>query len=387
MDKDKKPYVLMISRGCPSEKYPTLGVFEFDQAKALVDSGVKVVFASVDMRSIRRWRKIGIFRFEKQGVTVYEISLPIGAVAQKVLLTISCLSLKALYKNIYRTFGKPSVVHAHFADHIGYSAARLKELIGAPLVITEHSGDLSKEHINPSLMKVYSYAYKKADVVIAVSTYLAGRLKRFFNIETIVVPNVVDTNHFRYSPKKRSNKFTFVSIGCIAYGKGFDILLKAFQRAFSGNSEVQLVIYGKIDEKKKIENLITDLGLNTQVILKGLSYREQIVEGLYAGDCFVLPSRKETFGVVYIEALATGTPVIATKCGGPEDFVTPSNGLLIPVEDVPALAEAMSKMHSSINRFDGVNISKQTVERFSSNTVAEALMKIYKKLGHNTGLN
>ena len=67
---------MLVTRGCPCEKYPRNGIFEFDQAKALAKAGCKVVYVAVDMRSIRRWRKCGINHFVKNGVSVYIIKIP-----------------------------------------------------------------------------------------------------------------------------------------------------------------------------------------------------------------------------------------------------------------------------------------------------------------------
>jgi len=61
-------YIVILSRGIPSEKYKKHGIFEFDQAKALVQLGCKVVFAVVDIRSLRCWRKWGVERYDREGI-------------------------------------------------------------------------------------------------------------------------------------------------------------------------------------------------------------------------------------------------------------------------------------------------------------------------------
>lgn len=96
-----------------------------------------------------------------------------------------------------------------------------------------------------------------------------------------------------------------------------------------------------------------------------------------ACDCFVLPSRYETFGVVYIEAMASGKPVIATACGGPDDFVTQENGLLVPVGEVSALARAMQQMMTSRHQYDSDKIRESVQSRFSSQAIAGQLEQIY----------
>ena len=97
-------------------------------------------------------------------------------------------------------------------------------------------------------------------------------------------------------------------------------------------------------------------------------------------DAFVLASRSETFGVAYIEAMATGLPVVATRCGGPEEFVNEENGILAPPEDPEALAEAMKQMIHTRDRYDGAAISAFVRDRYSPRAVAEQITKVYEEI-------
>ena len=76
-------------------------------------------------------------------------------------------------------------------------------------------------------------------------------------------------------------------------------------------------------------------------------------------DAFVLASRAETFGVVYVEAMAAGLPVIATACGGPEDFVSEENGILIPADNEEKLTEALIEMYHMAHKYDKQAISEK----------------------------
>jgi hypothetical protein len=105
--------VLIVARGYPTKKYKMNGIFEFDQAKALVYSGVNVVYAAIDMRSIRRWRKWGIETKIVNGVKIYAINLPLGRIPKQLLRVISKFGLIYLYKKIINEQGKPDIIHAH----------------------------------------------------------------------------------------------------------------------------------------------------------------------------------------------------------------------------------------------------------------------------------
>jgi glycosyltransferase involved in cell wall biosynthesis len=95
-------------------------------------------------------------------------------------------------------------------------------------------------------------------------------------------------------------------------------------------------------------------------------------------NTFVLPSKSETFGVVYIEALLCGLPVIATSCGGPEDFVNDKNGLLIPVDNKEELINALKMIKK--NDYDKKLISENCRQKFAPEIIANRITKLYEQV-------
>lgn len=376
-------YILIIANGYPTPKYNGLGIFEFDQAKALAEQGCKVLYAAVDLRSIRRWRKWGFEQFQKDGVDVYAINIPLGRIPQSMLQAIGFWGLQYLYKMILKTVGKPDVLHAHFGN-MGIIAAKLKTRVGIPLVITEHSSVINKEEIrNQRLLKTIQSSYSKSDCLIAVSPALARRIKNHFGFESKYIPNMVDEKVFYFFPGKATQIVNFVSVGNLIKGKRMDLTIEAFYRAFfesEEKKEVHLYIYGEGDERRTCETLIRKYDLKDHVHLMGRRSREEIADTLKNAQCFVLASRAETFGVAYIEALACGVPVIATRCGGPETFVHEKNGILIPVDDLSALVQAMRKMYKTGGLYNRESIAKETMELFSSEYVARKLIQTYQDI-------
>ena len=123
--------------------------------------------------------------------------------------------------------------------------------------------------------------------------------------------------------------------------------------------------------------------MNGQIVLLNEVGRDKLKEIYPQGDAFVLASKSETFGVVFIEAMATGLPVIATDCGGPSDIVNEKNGYLIPVDDKQALVEALIKMHDNACGFNSLEISKMCAEKFSPEKIANSLVSLYKTTRRN----
>ncbi|MEG0517596.1 MAG: glycosyltransferase, partial [Bacteroidales bacterium] len=217
----------------------------------------------------------------------------------------------------------PDLVHAHFT-RIAAMASVLKKTHKIPFVITEHSSKMIEPTLSKELIYYAEKAYFNADEVVCVSKSLADNLYEKFKINCKLIPNIVDTDKISYRPMDHS-KFTFISVGNLIQRKGFDILLSAFRNM--KNVDTQLHIIGSGEERGNLQNFINTHELNTRVKLLGYKNREEIAGIMNMGDAFVLASKRETFGVVFIEAMLAGLPVVATRCGGPENFINKSNGI------------------------------------------------------------
>jgi glycosyltransferase involved in cell wall biosynthesis len=373
-------YILVIGRGYMPADSPMLGIFEFDQAKALHKAGHKVIYISLDLRSFRHVRNFGKSHFIKEGIEVYDISIPLGRVPFFLLYHLGRIGLLSIYKDIVKKHGIPDIVHAHFMEIAAISLV-LKEKYKLPFVMTEHSSIINQEFLDKKIIKIGNTVYKYADKVISVSSVLSERIKHHFNIDSIVIHNMVDFNLFTNSAENSNNNpnnFIFLSVGNLIPRKGFKILLESFAAAHFDTS-VKLLIIGDGEEKTILDEHIKYLNLQNNVILLGFKPRNEIIYYVQKSNAFVLASKRETFGVVYIEALAYGLPVIATACGGPEDFVEQNNGILVPVNDTEALKNALLYMRSNAHLYNSDSIIKKCKERFASEIIVSKMIKIYSE--------
>lgn len=368
--------VFVISKGMPTEQYPLNGIFEFDQAKALARSGAEVAMLVIDFRSGSYKRKYGFSEYETEGVRVFELSLPLG-LYRRALPLLRYLLIK-VYKKAVKACGQPDIIHAQFYS-IGAIAAVLKKRYKVPFVITEHSSKLNTDLQNISQLdlNLAKSAYQCADKLIAVSHALAANLKNNFQVEATVIPNIVDVSQFQYVERTPKDDFTFISVGNLVKIKGFDQLLEAFAEAFKADNAVKLSIVGDGPELENLQNTVTRLNINGKVSLLRTIGRNRIKSFYQEGDAFVLASHSETFGVVFIEAMATGLPVIATSCGGPNDIVNENAGYLIPVDDRQALVSALQAMRNNAYNFNSLEISRNCIEKYSPETVGRQIIEAY----------
>lgn len=371
-------FVLVVSRGHPSHRWPQYGIFEFDHAKVLRNSGKKVVFASVDLRSVRRWRKWGINFKEIDNIRIYDISIPFGKLPLPVLYFLGRMAMRILFKRIIRENGKPDLLHAHFT-FIGAITSEIRNSYGIPLIVTEHNSLVHKDRLTKSMQLIGSIAYKNADRIISVSGSLAESIRNHFGYDSVVISNITDISHFSYREKEKRDSFRFLSVGNLIHQKGFDLLIDAFSKAGLGD-EVYLDIIGTGNLRKSLQALINKSGLENRIRLLGEMKRSEIALRMHESDAFVLASRGETFGLAYIEAMASGLPVIATACGGPDEFVNDGNGILIPVESVESLKNALIEMRENINDYDRKSISENCISRFSEKTIESQLACLYNEL-------
>ena len=367
--------ILVTGRGFDDPRKHEVGLFESDQARALQRSGHEVRFAAVDTRSLRRPRPWGCREYDLGGLRVYYAAIPAGAKPEALSEAAQRKAADLLWKKITADGWRPDVIHSHFGA--GFLPAAKRE--GIPWVFTEHSSDANHDDISEKEKRREAAIYPRADRLVCVSSALARRIEAHTGIRPAVISNIADLEAFAVPERKERGRdvFRFVSAGNLIRGKGFDVLIRAFARL---ESPAELTIIGDGPEEDSLRALAAEQGMGGSVTFTGRLSRREMAEIYGRSDAFVLASEAETFGVVFIEAMACGLPVIATRCGGPEDFVDDSNGLLVPVGDADAIASAMEEMIRRRVSFDDEAVARRVRERYGPEPIAKQLVSLYRPL-------
>ncbi|MCL9971612.1 glycosyltransferase [Anoxybacillus kestanbolensis] len=377
--------MLIVPSWYPTEERPNAGIFFKEQAIALQEQGLEVIVAYPEIHSIKELKKQkfkrGFYYNIEDGLETYRIKeynfLPKIRRGSSIIYY---LKLRNIFARLIKEGKKPDIIHAHSVLWGGWAAAKISKQHNIPLIITEHSSafvrGLIKEYQKPFIREAFDQAKK----VIAVGPSLEKELEKYTEREKIIlIPNIVNTSLFKPNDDiQKSNKFRFFSLAFLTYNKGFDVLLKAFAKAFKGNREVELVIGGDGEERGNLEKLAVDLEVEKQVTFLGELSREQAAMEMQKCDAFVLASRFETFGVVFIEALACGKPIIATKCGGPEMIVEEYNGILVEVDNVIELSVAMKQVLKNFERYNKNIICTYCYQKFGKENVIRQISYIYQ---------
>ena len=301
-------YVLIIANGYPTIGNRGLGIFELDQAKALKAIGCKVVYAAIDVRSVRRRRKWGYEERTIDGVEIHAVNIPGGKIYPALLNRMRVAGLGYLYRRISAKHGHPDILHAHFT-HQGYATLDLKEEIGIPLVVTEHSSQVNKPNIEPKLFNVAREVYNNADKVVAVSPALASNIEKQFGITPVYIPNIVDVDTFKYQLEVIDGKLRMVSTGNLIHTKRMDLTIEAFSRAFNSEPNASLTIFGDGPECKALEEQIARLNMGGQIRLMGAAHSE-IADQLSNSDCLYYVRVGDVWSSILRHQ--SGVPVIAT---------------------------------------------------------------------------
>lgn len=373
--------IFVVSEGFPEPPKFNTGIFAWDQAKALKSIGLEVAFLVLDCRSLRRWRRWGYRYFFCEGIPVFRMDVPLGKIPDDIFFTFSRKAFSALISKAIEALGKPDIIHAHFMK-TGVSISVASKKLCIPFIITEHSSQVFKGRLSDASKKYTSEAYQRAAAVIAVSQGLARVIQQQYDITHVqVIPNILDTSLFTYQVKERNWKdVRIVSAGNLVTSKRHDMTIHALAALLPEHPHLKLTICGEGPQRSRLEDLIARLGVEQQVNLTGHISRQELAEIFRFSDFFVLPSSFETFGLVYAEAIAAGLPVIATRCGGPEDFVNKDNGILIEVDNQKALENAMRDMIIDFP-FYHISINAALVqEYFSPQTITAKLVRVYCNL-------
>jgi len=280
------------------------------------------------------------------------------------------------------------LVHAHYTWPSGAIANLIKDEFDKPFIITEHTSQTLERALRRE-DRWYISTWKRCDAIIRVRKKDIPLIaetgvpadKLFY------VPNGFDAAKFREMDKglcrkklnlPESKKLILNVANFYSKVKGHEILIKALSKVQLQHEEIYCVLIGDGKLKDRIQKLIVEEKLSDRVLLMGSKPHSEIPAWINAADIFVLPSLSESFGVVQIEAMACGKPVVATMNGGSEEIIISDDyGLLCKPGDPEGLAE---KILMALDReWDQEKIRKYA-EQFTWDNIAKQLLKIYESV-------
>jgi glycosyltransferase involved in cell wall biosynthesis len=251
---------------------------------------------------------------------------------------------------------KFDIINSHFAVPSAPSADMVARWFSIPHVLSIHGGDIfdpSKRmspHRLPVVRGFVSKLLKRADCVVAQSTDTANNARRYYRPERSIeiIPLGIVPSAVKPAPRSTlglgDDRFVMVTVGRLVARKNLDDLLHVL--AQRGEAQDLLVVIGDGPKRAEWQALAKSLGLEARVRFEGRVDEERKQQLLAAADAFVSTSEHEGFGLVFLEAMDRGLPVVAYDRGGQGDFLSDGvTGGLVPLRDRNAFAAAIGRLH------------------------------------------
>lgn len=354
--------VFVISNMYPSSEHLSYGIFVKNQVDALKKEKIDVIVAANNNPATGK--KNIILKYSKWALDVFG---------------------KAL-KNRKQI----SVTHSHYVFPSGVFSYMLKKLFNIPYVVTAHGGDI--ERMAKKSGKIRNWTQKilqESSHVIAVGPVLAQQIENDFNIprEKILICSM-GVNREVFHPENRTEvrkrlgiveeDFIYLFVGNVIKQKGIEELLQAFQQVKEQSSErVKLVIIGS----RRDQNFIQSIQPLVDSSVRFIDPLEQtnLVKWFQASDVFVLPSHIEGFGLVALEAIASGTPVIASRVGGLVSLLENGAGHLVESQNSEALAsEMLNALNTPKEQYYNDEAANEILLIHDANEITKRVIGLYE---------
>ncbi len=348
--------------------------FEFDLITARLDK---------KLSSFEKIGNVNVYRIGSGSPTLDKILLPFRGARM-----IAGLNKK---RNYYCFWG----VMASFSSGAAY-IYNLFSRKKIPIILTLQEGD-SEEHLSYRWFGLIALSWKLAlrytTVLTAISTFLIARAKKNgFSGEAVLVPNGVDLDIFSVEISdeikrkissdlgKKDEDVYLVTVGRLTHKNGTDDVIRSLPLL---PKNINFIVIGKGDEGPKLQKLADSLGVSERVKFLGFVPYEKIPEYLSVCDIFIRASRSEGFGNAFIEAMATGLPVIATPVGGIPDFLDDrETGLFCAPNNPKSIALAVEAIIDD-KRLKEALVAKaksRVVERYNWSLIAKGMGGVFDRL-------
>lgn len=371
--------ILVIPSWYPNPKLKTQGLFFRDQALALSKKhNVDVIYCH---RGTSFYKK----NYNDNGVNTsfWSYRLRAGKYIGMLFRIILFFFMYVKYQKNRRV----DIIHCHSVafnqdGSAGIAGVIIGKIFSKPVIITEHATVFQSKKYSFLEKKIMKWALRSASSLVTVSDGLKDSLVDFTKRHDIcTIPNTLDVNLFSKEKIKSYNKvIKLCSVGYLMQKKGFDRLILAIEEIIRKyNIPVHLKIIGNGPELPLLKELIQHRGLNNNIELLGELSKSDIANHMLQSDLFILLSRVETFGVVIIEALASGLYCIATKSGGPEYIIKDDDlGEIIEnTDNIEYLGKEIANVILSGKFIDNIDLRKKYVyENYSYNSFLNSFEKM-----------
>jgi len=338
----------------------------------------------------------------ENGVTVHRVFTPVTDPNADIFGRVSQINqlIKAYVHKVAGQHGPWQLIHNH--DWLtGFSSIALKQMLQCPLVTTIHATERGRVrgHLsNPlqwSIDNTERDLIHASDRVIVCSRYMFNELQEFFQVlpgKLDIVPNGVDISSLQTHAHKDLTAFRvkyaqpdeqiIFTISRLVYEKGVHRLIEAMPRILHECPSARLVVAGKGPEADNLQHLANHLGVAHRVALVGFITDDDRNRLFKIANCAMFPSLYEPFGIVVLEAMALGCPVVVSDVGGFSEMVTHKvTGITTYPDDPQSIAWGILRIlqHPRWARQHANEALKTVEEKFNWDRIARLTKEVYQR--------
>ncbi|MFA5197624.1 MAG: glycosyltransferase family 4 protein [Patescibacteria group bacterium] len=319
---------------------------------------------------------------------ILPVFYPIVRILGRPVYFLSGLSLVLMAKRVLMKSGfKPDVIQTFKSFPSAYIGWKLRQKFHVPVINIEYQGPFSSYCSEPYCMERALAAIRNVDVTVH-SRFQIGVIKKYgvsenklrywhFGVDT---EQFVwdEKSHLKRKTEMEEKRFKLLVIGRVEEAKGLKYLIGALLAFVDKYPEICLSIVGpRGDCLDWVMMTIEQQGLEKNVECLGEVQHEELPGVINSHDVIIVASLFETFGLTIVEALSCGKPVVATRCGGPEEIVDEDVGVLVPARDSAALAKGIEYVIQNYQKYDPIKIRKYAVDNYDHRIMLGKLFKLY----------
>lgn len=258
------------------------------------------------------------------------------------------------------------ILHTHMLEQEGYAGYLLKKSFNIPVIVTSHGTDCFR-YFNPNPENYLKKTVLGLDQVVTVSNQLKMTIQdKIPNANIITIYNGTSVLNVAQSSFNKLNlkaQNSIISVGTFLKRKNFDITIKVFEKFSKYYPNATLTLVGEGEEYKYLKSLVNELEISNKVFFTGRLPNNEVIQKMIENEIFLMPSEKEGFGIVYLEAMQCGCIPIALNDAGISDLITNGfNGILLKNTNIDLITNILVQLYKNnqINKIQNecINSSK-----------------------------
>jgi glycosyltransferase involved in cell wall biosynthesis len=287
---------------------------------------------------------------------------------------------------------RPDIINIHFVGDQALYFLPLLVRSSAAFVTSIHGAEIEQYPRQMALRRwMLRHMLRRSDLVLSNSSHLLGQARRIapgLDAKAAVVGNGVGVPEFPCTSRGISEQPYLFAAGRFVEKKGFDVLIRAMAVVAQRMNDIALKLAGEGPELARCTQLAESLGVADRITFLGGVAHEQVLRLMHGAAVVLVPSRQEPFGMVVLEAMACGTPVVATRVGGiPEILMPMQEGLLVEPERPGEMARAIERLvhDGALREAMGRRGRAKVLHGFTWDTVAERYEQAYSRALRTAG--